>query len=327
MRVTEILSGWRSILAGRAPSLSIEITKECPLQCPGCYAYGDGHLGGDILLNQMGDYRGEELVHRFMDLVDRNQPLHVSIVGGEPLVRFRELNEILPRLNARGIRTHVVTSAVRPIPLEWKKYKELMIIVSIDGLAPEHDVRRKPATYERILKSIDQHRITIHCTITRQMTEREGYLREFMDFWCSRPETEKIWFSLFTPQVGEDSYEILPPEARQQVVRDLLEILEHYPKLGMTQETIEGFLCPPPNPRECIFANTTRTITADLKTSVSPCQFGGNPDCSQCGCIASAGLNSIGKRTLPGGIRVGWVYERSLQVGHRVAAMRGNRET
>jgi sulfatase maturation enzyme AslB (radical SAM superfamily) len=323
MRVSEILKGWRSILAGRAPSLSIEITKECPLKCPGCYAYGDEHLGGDVLLNQIGDYKGQELVRRFMDLVDRHRPLHVSIVGGEPLVRFRELNEILPQLNARQIRTHVVTSAVRPIPAEWKQYKGLLIVVSIDGLAPEHDVRRKPATYERILTSIEGHQITIHCTITRQMTEREGYLRDFMDFWSARPETEKIWFSMFTPQIGETSYEILPPAARRKAVKDLLEIYDHYPKLGMTRETIEGFLNPPSNPRDCIFANTTETITADLKTRVGPCQFGGNPDCSQCGCIASAGLNSLGKIALPGGIRVGWLYERSLRVGRRVAAMRG----
>jgi MoaA/NifB/PqqE/SkfB family radical SAM enzyme len=325
MKVTDVLNGWKSILAGRAPSLSIEITKECPLSCPGCYAYGDEHLGGNVLLNQVSDYKGQDLVHRFMDIVDRQQPLHISIVGGEPLVRFRELNDILPLLDARGIRTHVVTSAVRPIPLEWIKYKQLLVVVSIDGLAPEHDIRRKPATYERILKNIEGHQITIHCTITRQMTERPGYLREFMDFWCARQETGKIWFSLFTPQIGETSYEILPSESRGVVVRELLEIRDRYPKLGMTRETIEGYLDPPSNPTKCIFANTTRTITADLKSRVSPCQFGGNPDCSQCGCIASAGLNSIGKMRVPGvGIRVGWLYEQSLQVGNRVAAMRGD---
>ena len=59
MKVTEILSGWKSILAGRAPFLSIEITKECPLSCPGCYAYGDEHLGGNVLLNQVSDYKGK----------------------------------------------------------------------------------------------------------------------------------------------------------------------------------------------------------------------------------------------------------------------------
>src|ERR1051326_7853570 len=103
MKTTDILRAWKSILAGRAPSLSIEITKECPLSCPGCYAYGGEHLGAGVLLSQVSDYRGEELVRRFMELVDRHRPLHLSIVGGEPLVRFRELNEILPRLNSRGI--------------------------------------------------------------------------------------------------------------------------------------------------------------------------------------------------------------------------------
>ena len=322
MRVTDILNGWKSILEGREPSLSIEITKECPLSCPGCYAYGEEHLGGNVRLREVGDYNGQDLVVRFMELVDRYQPLHVSIVGGEPLVRFRELSEILPRLDSRGIRTHVVTSAVRPIPIEWERYRHVLIIVSIDGLAPEHDVRRKPATYERILKHIEGQRITIHCTITRQMTERPEYLREFLDFWCSRPEIERIWFSLFTPQIGETSYEILPPTARRQVVRELLEFRNSYPKLEMTRETLEGFLDPPSSPGECVFANTTATISADLKTRIRPCQFGGNPDCSQCGCIASAGLNSLARMTLPGGIRVGWLYEQSMHVGSMVAAMK-----
>jgi sulfatase maturation enzyme AslB (radical SAM superfamily) len=324
MKVVDILNSWKRILEGRAPALSIEITKECPLSCPGCYAYGGEHLGGEVLLNQVSDYKGQALIDRFMNLIDRHEPLHVSIVGGEPLVRFRELNEILPRLNARGIRTHLVTSAVRPIPNEWIQYQNVTIIVSIDGLSAEHDVRRKPATYERILKNIEGHRITIHSTITRQMTERPGYLREFLDFWCGRPEVERIWFSLFTPQVGESSYEILPPGARATVVEELLELRNLFPKLDMTKVTIEGFLTPPSNPDECVFAKTTRTITADLKTLITPCQFGGNPDCSQCGCIASAGLNAITKAKLPGGMRVGWLFEQSIHVGNVVAAMRGD---
>jgi sulfatase maturation enzyme AslB (radical SAM superfamily) len=323
MKVIELLQGWKSILAGRPPFLSIELTKECPLSCPGCYAYGDDHLGGNILLTQMSDFKGQELVNRVIDLVDRRMPLHLSIVGGEPLVRFRELNEILPQLAARGIATQLVTSAVRPIPIEWARIERLTVVVSIDGLAPEHDVRRKPATYERILKNISGHHITVHCTITRQMTERPDYLYDFMDFWSERPETEKVWFSLFTPQVGETSYEILPPGARLQVVRDLLDIRERYPKLSMTKLAIEGFLNPPSKPSDCIFANVTRTYTSDLKTRVGPCQFGGNPDCSQCGCLASAGLNSIGKFKTPGGIPIQWIYEESFKIGTVVAAMRG----
>ena len=323
MKTSEILQGWKTILAGRAPFLSIEITKECPLSCPGCYAYGEDHIGG-ILLNQVSDFKGPELVRRFMELVDQYQPLHVSIVGGEPLVRFRELNEILPHLESRGIAIQLVTSAVRPIPLEWAKINRLTLCVSIDGLAPEHDARRKPATYERILKNIQGHQITVHCTVTRQMTLRPGYLAEFMDFWSSQREVEKIWISLFTPQIGETSYEILAPALRRQVIRELFELRNVYPKLAMTKGMLETFAEPPSKPEECIFAKTTRTITADLKTRVGPCQFGGNPDCSQCGCIASAGLNSIGRHKLPGGIRLGWIYETSVKLGNVVAAVRGD---
>src|SRR3954470_1883634 len=111
-----IITAWGKILRGYRPSLSIEITRECPLRCPGCYAYGVDHLGGDINLRQGTDYKGQELIDRVLAIVERETPIHVSIVGGEPLVRFRELNEILPKLAARGIYTQLATSAVRPVP-------------------------------------------------------------------------------------------------------------------------------------------------------------------------------------------------------------------
>src|SRR6476620_1203561 len=143
-----IITAWGRILAGHRPSLSVEITRECPLTCPGCYAYGDEHLGGGVVLKQVSDFKGDELVERVLVLVEEHKPLHVSIVGGEPLVRFRELNQILPQISALGIHIQLVTSAVRQIPLEWAQIQPMTIVVSIDGLPPEHDVRRKPATYE-----------------------------------------------------------------------------------------------------------------------------------------------------------------------------------
>lgn len=322
MKTLEILRGWKAILTGRAPFLSIEITRECPLSCPGCYAYGDEHLGGGVLLKQVSDFKGDELVRRVIDVVDYYQPLHLSIVGGEPLVRFRELNQILPEVSRRGIHTQLVTSAVRPIPHEWANIERLTVAVSIDGLAPEHDLRRKPATYERILKHIEGRHIAVHCTATRQMTERPGYIREFIDFWSSREETAKIWISLFTPQRGETSYEIIPHEARKRLVTELLQLRTEYPKLAMPKGLLEAYLDTPADPAHCIFARVTRTVTADLKNQITPCQFGGNPDCSQCGCIASAGMKAISDHRLPGGLSVGWIYEQSLRFGEMVASVR-----
>src|ERR687892_2412465 len=127
----EVIQAWGKIVSGYRPNISIEITKECPLRCPGCYAYGEEHLGGGVTLRGLADYKGDELVERFLALVDKHRPLHLSIVGGEPLVRFRELNTILPRLSRRGVYTQLVTSAVRPIPQEWIGLRRLQIVVSI----------------------------------------------------------------------------------------------------------------------------------------------------------------------------------------------------
>src|SRR3954449_2566948 len=102
-----ILTSWGRILQGYAPSLSIEITRECPLRCPGCYAYGDDHLGGTTTLRQVRDYKGQALIDGILGLMDYHRPLNLSTVGGEPLVRFRELDTLLPILSKRGIHVQL----------------------------------------------------------------------------------------------------------------------------------------------------------------------------------------------------------------------------
>jgi sulfatase maturation enzyme AslB (radical SAM superfamily) len=320
----EVVAAWGRILTGYAPNISVEITRECPLRCPGCYAYGDEHLGGDVTLRGLSDYKGDELVTRFMQLVDRHKPLHVSIVGGEPLVRYRELGKILPQLAERGIHTQLVTSAVRPIPAEWASIEKLQLVVSIDGLQPEHDVRRTPATYDRILKHIAGHQITVHCTITRQQVRRDGYLEEFLRTWNENPHTRLIWVSLYTPQKGELSAERLTSADRTRVIHELRELRTKFPKLQMLDGMLQVYAKPPASPDECIFARTTTCYSADFERRITPCQFGGNPDCHNCGCIASAGLEAIGRhRILGGNVPVGKIFNASVRVGETIAKLRG----
>jgi MoaA/NifB/PqqE/SkfB family radical SAM enzyme len=315
------------LLSGRKPALSIEITKECPLRCPGCYAYGADHLGeGASTLRQLSDFKGAELVSRFLKVVDEQRPIHLSIVGGDPLVRYRELNEILPQLEQRGIHVQLVTSAFRELPAEWAKLKLVYAVVSIDGLAPEHDKRRAPATYERILKNIKGHRITVHCTITAQMMKREGYLEQFLAFWDSVPETQRIWMSMYTPQMGEIAEEILSPSEREHAIRDLLALRSRFPKLEMNDPTIRAFGHPPETPQDCIFAQTTHSISADLKTVIEPCQFGGNPDCKQCGCIASMGMEALGRHRTRVGIHVKDFFRATGFIGNAVSRSRRKKD-
>jgi len=315
MQTSEVLHAWARILSGRSPSLSIEITKECPLRCPGCYAFDTAHLGNDTLLSELADFRGDELVDRILSLLDKHKPLHVSLVGGDPFVRYRELEQLIPQIEARGIHTQIVTSAFRVIPAEWRKYKRLNIVVSIDGLQPEHDERRKPATYERILKNIVGTKVTIHSTITSQIASRLGYLEEFLRFWSANPAIAKIWFSLFTPQRGATNPEILSKNQRVSVMNELRLLRPLFPKLDMHNIVIDEMAKPPSSPEECIFARTTETISADLTTQITPCQFGGDPDCSQCGCIASMGLAAVGHYKLVGGLTAGHLFTASDRFG------------
>src|SRR5579872_969507 len=275
MRTLEVLRAWGKILEGEKPSLSIEITKECPLRCPGCYAYDAAHLGGGLTLRELSDHKGKQLIDGVLEVVDRFRPLHLSLVGGDPLVRYRELEQLIPQLINRGIHVQLVTSAFRPPAIEWANMPRFNMVVSIDGLRAEHDIRRAPATYDRILKNIQGHRITIHCTVTGQMMKRPGYLDEFLQFWTPRKEIRKVWFSLFTPQIGDRMPEILTPEERARAIAEFAEMQKRYPKLDMPAGLIRQFRTPPRNPDDCVFALTTQVLSADLRTEVSPCQFGG----------------------------------------------------
>jgi MoaA/NifB/PqqE/SkfB family radical SAM enzyme len=315
MRTFEVIRAWGKILRGQRPSLSIEITRECPLRCPGCYAYEDMHLGGGVTLRTLQDKKGQDLVDRVLETVDRLQPLHLSIVGGDPLVRYRELTELVPLLLARGIYVQIVTSAFRPLPREWAALDDLNVVVSIDGLRPDHDLRRAPATYDRILKNIDAQSITVHCTITGQMMKRPGYLAEFLDFWSPRREVKQIWFSFFTPQRGHQSPEVLTVEERRRAIDDLLALRQTCRKLDMPEPMIRQFASPPRGPQDCIFALTTQTLSADLSTRITPCQFGGDPDCTSCGCAASMGLAAVGAHKLAGIIPVAALFRASFKIG------------
>ncbi len=323
LRVLELLGAWRSILTGSTPIMSIEVTRECPLACPGCYAYGENHLGGDVTLRTLSDYRGDALVEGILAVVRQYRPMHLSLVGGEPLVRHRELSRLLPLLSDMQVHTMVVTSAVIPVPREWMDIPRVRVAVSVDGLPEHHDVRRKPATYDRILRNIADCRVNIHGTITRPMLERPGYIEEYISYWNARPEVVRIWVSLYTPQKGEQAAEMFTSSERQKVAAELVKARERHPKLLMNRGIADAICKPPANPHACMFARMSTNFSADLTTRVEPCIFGGDPDCSQCGCAISSGLHWL--KTLEfAGVRVEHVALGSAAIGRFAGRLRRN---
>ncbi|HEV2400208.1 MAG TPA: radical SAM protein [Candidatus Sulfotelmatobacter sp.] len=322
----DMARGWWRVLKGYVPMLSIEITRECPLSCPGCYAYGESHLGGETTLRELNDRRGEALVEGVLDLVRRHKPMHVSLVGGEPMIRHGELSQILPALSAMDVFSMVVTSGVIAIPQEWMQIPRVRVAVSVDGLPEHHNERRKPATYERILKNIEGRSINVHWVITRPMLSRPSYLEEYVAFWNARPEVDHIWVSLYSPQIGEESAERLMPEDRERVARELPQLRKRYSKLLVPDGVARAFVNAPKSPDDCLFSKMSMNYSADLQTHVEPCVFGGTPDCSQCGCSISSALHWIRDAKIAGPLRAGHMVRTSLAIGSAVRNIRGERE-
>jgi len=162
----------------------------------------------------------------------------------------------------------------------------------------------------------------VHCTITRQQT-RPGYVTEFTEFWARIADVKRIWFSLYTPQKGEVSAERLEPADRARVVGEISALRARHPKLhDMRPSILASFLRPPKNPDECLFSKTTACLSSDLKRAITPCQFGGDPDCEHCGCLASAGLDALGRIRLGGVVPIRALFDTSQRIGASVKRLR-----
>jgi len=268
--------------------------------------------------------RGEKLVAGVLELVRKHRPLHVSLVGGEPLVRHRELSQILPELSQQSVFTLVVTSGIIPIPMEWMKLARSRVAVSIDGLPEHHDERRKPATYTRILENIRGRQINVHWTITGPMMKRPGYLEEYVSFWQAREEVNRIWVSLYTPQRDERTPEMLTHAERRRIAQELPALRERYPKLLMSDGIGKALVVPPASPAECLFSRMSANYSADFRSRVEPCIFGGTPDCSQCGCVISSGLHYVQQVKVAGPLKIGHLVRGSMAIGSAVNRIRSS---
>jgi hypothetical protein len=133
---------------------------------------------------------------------------------------------------------------------------------------------------------------------------------------------DRIWVSLYTPQIGEESAEKLTTEDRQEVARVLPALARKYPKFLMNDGIARAFLHPPKNPGDCLFAKMSANYSADLDTRVEPCVFGGSPNCAECGCAASSGLHWIRDVKVAGPLHVGHFVRSSIGVGSLVNRLR-----
>jgi len=158
-------------------------------------------------------------------------------------------------------------------------------------------------------------RLNIHWTVTRPMLARAGYIGEYVAFWNARPEVDRIWVSLYSPQVDECSVEMLTAEDRRNLLDQLVPLRHRFAKLLINQGIAQALERPPENPDACLFSKMSVNYSADLQTRVEPCVFGGAPDCSPCGCAISSGLHWLKSISVAGPLKVDHLVRGSMAAG------------
>jgi len=68
-------------------------------------------------------------------------------------------------------------------------------------------------------------------------------------------------------------------EERLRAISEMILLRKRFAKLDIPEGLIPQFASPPHSPKDCIFALTTQSLSADFRTKMIPCLFGGNPDC------------------------------------------------
>jgi hypothetical protein len=144
-------------------------------------------------------------------------------------------------------------------------------------------------------------------------------------FVLERPSRDiivRIWISLYTPQKEERAAEMLTTADRERVAEELPILRRRYPKLLANEGISHAIRVPPANPKECTFSRMSTNYSADLNTRVEPCIFGGNPDCSQCGCAISSGLHWLKDLRLARLLKLEHIARTSIFIGSVVGHFR-----
>jgi hypothetical protein len=110
----------------------------------------------------------------------------------------------------------------------------------------------------------------------------------------------------------------LRPQDREMLFEELSYAAARYSKVHLPRMVLDGYRDPPRSPKECTFARLTTGLSADFETRVTPCQFGGNPVCAECGCMASAGMHALASMKLGGVIPLSAILNASIGVGGRL---------
>ncbi len=159
----------------------LAITRKCPMRCEHCFEWDN--------LNQKESFTKEDLL-KVVDLYRREGVLQIHFSGGEPMVRFKDLIELIAYASP-GIACWVLTSGFNFTAENAKKLKETGckgVVVSIDHYLPEmHNLfRGRTNAFEGAVNAVKAAReaglVTAISVCATKAFLNGGHLVPYMDF-------------------------------------------------------------------------------------------------------------------------------------------------
>jgi molybdenum cofactor biosynthesis enzyme MoaA len=291
-------------VSGKEVGFSFNVAERCPV---GCQCYWRERLermealGRDLAAEEMTD---EAAVMFFQDMHDRGYLL-ATLVGGEPYVRPDLLAKLTPIIPANWL----VTSGTTPL----RRFPRTTHFVSIDGADAEthNTIRRSKRLFERIERNLDRIRSEgdfpafAHTVLNAWNLHQIGGILE----WGTTTNlVDGVMFSTMTPIRGSgDDLLRLSHEQREEVVRELVRQKEHYGDFLLnTNEMIERFhpdFTANQTPESCGTARHVASFDGSGER-IGQCILGENADCTQCGCVITAMMETTFPRPHLGTIKM-----------------------
>jgi MoaA/NifB/PqqE/SkfB family radical SAM enzyme len=210
----------------------LSITRKCNLSCKGCYSHATFEL-------EKKEGRGAELdSQNLQKVVKDGSDLGVSfmlLAGGEPLVRSADIFT-LARNNPLVIFPVFTNGTLidEEIISQFKKYKNIFPILSIEGKGAMTDTRRGKGVYDSAVEKMQVLQkngifFGLSFTVTKQNLE-EVISAEFIESLCSRG-AGLFFYNEYTPVEKGTEKLCISAEERKILLSTLEEYRRRFKKL------------------------------------------------------------------------------------------------
>jgi MoaA/NifB/PqqE/SkfB family radical SAM enzyme len=304
-----VLKSRKLNLSHLAFGASVEITDRCNAGCHHCYVYDpdwdqNKRMEGYLQLPVAEHRTREDQVYETLDQLSSRGIVHVTLVGGEPLLAPK----IIHYASKKFPIVWVVTNGAAKIPLNLAR--SVVLSVSIDALPDVHNKMRDPLgffdknSYEElsgmsaaIVRNINESErgAFVHTTLTKSTFSS---LPEIVD-WLVR-DVRKLRGIMVS---GAAMHSIDDPEAlniddRQRIKRMIAEATSKYSSklFPFNSPAVNRFLFDPENivkyPNQCTVARRVDSFGFDGQI-VGKCVLRDSSNCETCICNLTGLMRAV----------------------------------